>query len=533
MLSLQDVLSLSPNASEEELRAKGLLPQPAPPPAPSMLGVPTAGATAPVAKMTPPVLQHPNVPTPVPSPNPTPPQVAPMTPPANADLGIKPMVPPAGAPTGSVASDQAELDNMKYKDTHPWGTPGNHDNFLGKLGHIAAKVGNIALDVAAPRTAALIPGTEMHNSIAEKNLERKLAGAKQEEAAESQAKANTDIRDREATTAEESEKNKAPLYDAEATKNLAESIAALNPQAKTDFEAWQKQNPNKPVEEWLKALGANKPPSAEQDTARATQIRADMAAQKPVSDADKNWLKGHTQEKTLVPATNFNLNQGNKNDARSDKSYQYSTTAIDKVGTPVDQLTQRMGRLNDTLAQNTPQADALVAPELLSVMAGGQGSGLRMNEAEIARIVGGRSKWEDLKAAINQWSLDPTKANSITDEQRKEIRDLTATVQSKLTQKQKILDDARNGLLDTDDPKEHRKIVAETKSKLDKIDAGEEEKKESTEAAKAPEGKVPVYAPDGAQHFVLKDKKDAMLKDPKYKGWTDKAPETKSAPAKQ
>jgi hypothetical protein len=61
----------------------------------------------------------------------------------------------------------------------------------------------------------------------------------------------------------------------------------------------------------------------------------------------------------------------------------------------------RFGRLRDTLNQKSPQADALVAPELLTVIAGGQGSGLRMNEAEIARSVGGRSHLEDLKAALN------------------------------------------------------------------------------------------------------------------------------------
>jgi len=47
--------------------------------------------------------------------------------------------------------------------------------------------------------------------------------------------------------------------------------------------------------------------------------------------------------------------------------------------------------------------------------------------------------------------------------------------------------------------------------------------------AKPPEGKVSVFDPQGNEHFVLKEKKDAFLKDPKYKGWS----ETKSAPAKQ
>lgn len=161
-----------------------------------------------------------------------------------------------------------------------------------------------------------------------------------------------------------------------------------------------------------------------------------------------------------------------RNDSRMDKSYQYNNSALDRVATPVDQALQRLGRLNDAIAQNTPQADALIAPELLSVMAGGAGSGLRMNEAEISRIVGGRSKWESLKASANQWSLDPSKANSITPEQRQQIRTLTKTVQEKLNAKQRIVDDARNALIEGHDPTEHRRVVAESKKKLDAIDAG-------------------------------------------------------------
>ena len=38
----------------------------------------------------------------------------------------------------------------------------------------------------------------------------------------------------------------------------AQAANLLHPQAKTDFEAWQQQNPGKPIEDWLKAQAANK-----------------------------------------------------------------------------------------------------------------------------------------------------------------------------------------------------------------------------------------------------------------------------------
>ena len=164
--------------------------------------------------------------------------------------------------------------------------------------------------------------------------------------------------------------------------------------------------------------------------------------------------------------------QSAKVDARADKSYTYNNNKLDQLATPIEQAVGRLGRLRDTLAQGTPQADALVAPELLTVMAGGAGSGLRMNEAEISRIVGGRSKWESLQAAVNQWRTDPTKANSITPEQRQEIHALMDVVTGKLTAKQQALDAAREKLLDSDDPKEHRRIVTDAHHALTQVDEG-------------------------------------------------------------
>ena len=156
--------------------------------------------------------------------------------------------------------------------------------------------------------------------------------------------------------------------------------------------------------------------------------------------------------------------------ARADRSYQFATRELDQVGKPIADAVARMGRLKDTLAQGTPQADALVAPELLTVMAGGAGSGLRMNEAEIARIIGGRSKWESLRAAAQKWSLDPKSATSITPEQREQIRTLVNEVDTRLRTKQQVIDQATQELVGSDDPLEHRKVVAATRKKLTEAD---------------------------------------------------------------
>lgn len=155
---------------------------------------------------------------------------------------------------------------------------------------------------------------------------------------------------------------------------------------------------------------------------------------------------------------------------RANHSYEYNNNLLDKLDKDIVPLVMRLGRLHETLEQGSPQADALIAPELLTVMAGGMGSGLRMNEAEISRIIGGRSKWESLKAAANTWRADPSAANSITPDQRQQIRSLVNAVGQKLYQKQQVLDDARQALINTDDVHEHRRIIAGAKASLLQID---------------------------------------------------------------
>lgn len=215
------------------------------------------------------------------------------------------------------------------------------------------------------------------------------------------------------------------------------------------------------------------------------QAKQDTKPDKPdpaVKDKEKDisdWLASHhlddtptNREAARQGIANRTKDFGAKNDARSDKSYQLQSGRLDKIRQPVDQLIQRLGRLNDTLAQNNPQADALIAPELMTVMAGGQGSGLRMTDTEIERIVGGRSAWENLKAKVQHWSTNPEEARSITPDQDKQIRALVSMVHSKLASKQQILDETEESLISSDDPKEHRRIVADARKKLDAIDGG-------------------------------------------------------------
>jgi len=152
--------------------------------------------------------------------------------------------------------------------------------------------------------------------------------------------------------------------------------------------------------------------------------------------------------------------------SRLDRSYQYNSTQLQQIAKPIIDQAERFDRLKTTVDQRTPQADALIAPELLTVMAGGQGSGLRMNEAEISRIIGGRSNYEGLKAKLNKWSLDPTQALQITDAQREQIKSLIEEMGRRIERKKNLIVDAQQNLVDAADVTDHRRVLSGLRNAL-------------------------------------------------------------------
>lgn len=336
---------------------------------------------------------------------------------------------------------------------------------------------NVAGDVAgailpqARLALRAIPGTEEHHQLLQKQATGRIGedlGEQQKEAVNEETGARTE----QAQAAAENQRSEAYAREHPQAKQgltpeettIHDLMTGENGQPRLNPET---QKPYTYLEAYqaTKQAGQDVKPTPEKKTNDVVRIvngvphmiKVDAATGQDVRDLGPTKIPQDTSGKT---------------NERADKSYTYNNNKLDQLGKPIEDAVGRMGRLRDTLAQGTPQADALVAPELLTIMAGGMGSGLRMNEAEISRIVGGRSKWQSLEASINQWRADPTKANSITPEQRQQIHALVDGVNAKLQLKQKALDDAREKLLDSDDPKEHRRIVTDAHHALSQVDEG-------------------------------------------------------------
>lgn len=190
---------------------------------------------------------------------------------------------------------------------------------------------------------------------------------------------------------------------------------------------------------------------------------------------------------------------------RIERSFNSRASEIEKAGQPVSDGLQRVGRLMDTLNNGSPLADSVTAPELLVVMAGGQGSGVKITQSEINSIVGGQSHWEQMKSALQQWNTDPAKANKILEPMRNQIKSLVSKVNEKLSAKEAAIEDARQKLIDTDDPKQHKQIVADTKKALASIDTGT--------APSNPQGGKPAQQP---KTMILNGKTLTLGADGKY-----------------
>lgn len=145
-------------------------------------------------------------------------------------------------------------------------------------------------------------------------------------------------------------------------------------------------------------------------------------------------------------------------------AYDAAMKEVNDRSKPIEGHLQGIDELGGMLDMHSPQADTLIAPLILKATVSGQGSGFRMTRAEIDNVLHGRSKWEDLKAAMQKWSTDPSKANSLTPDQREQMRDLAKDLRRKAGDLLGKVSAIRDQIDESTDPVEIKKL----RSKLQK-----------------------------------------------------------------
>lgn len=394
---------------------------------------------------------------------------------------------PIAAPSATqsrTAADQAEVDRLARTGS---GISQIHNPF----GRYALRGLETIGNVLSPATMMMIPGTEAHHNLLEKTArgrvgEDTIEAGKEAEAAKAQAEANK--ANAEAKVAGNPKEGLTPeevtIHDLMTGNNGQPRINPKTQQPYTYFDAYtdvmQAKADTKPETHApigkdsatqynariLRELKVNPKTTVDTLPPEYEVKETDTDAQaKAKLEAAKDLVTGAAGQQHITVST------GNQANARSDKSYQFNSTQLEKLRAPVEQRMDRMSTLLPNINLKSPQADSLLAPEILSVVAGGQGSGLRMNEAELSRIAGGATKWTELKTALNKWSLDPNHA-TFTDEQRQQMFQIAQLAAEKYQKKLDILNAAEQSLLESEDPKQHRAITAKAKKDLDAIDKG-------------------------------------------------------------
>jgi len=78
-------------------------------------------------------------------------------------------------PEGKVKADYIQAQINDLQKNNPWGSAENRPGFMGKLGHVASKIGNIAGDTFIPKIMVNIPGTDLNKQAQERGLQEQTA----------------------------------------------------------------------------------------------------------------------------------------------------------------------------------------------------------------------------------------------------------------------------------------------------------------------------------------------------------------------
>lgn len=350
-------------------------------------------------------------------------------------------------------------------DTAKMAQPQPHRGLLGRIGHVLGRMGNIAGDILAPGVMEAIPGTDMNKRFESAVKDRNAARDRE-----------LGIRETTANAEKLKAETGAKLEPSEEDKNLAEAFKArLSPEAKTDFEAWQKQNPNAPVSDWLKLLADNKPgkePSKDDkdiadyiasnnlaDTpANREKARDAIAKRNPTAhvqvEGTGNWMptyddKGHvtgswnpkTGEVKQAPAniagtTAQGSGIGTKADAATEKKLAPLKSALAEVETARD--------LKEAADKGNAEADVGLTLAFFKVMRGatgpgGAGGGIRFTQQEQSLIMGAKNLWGSLQVAGNKVLSN---GEPLSSDQRKQIMDVIELYGKAA---QRSLDEAQGG----------------------------------------------------------------------------------------
>ena len=361
-------------------------------------------------------------------------------------------------PQYAAAADRVKAAKEAYQSAHPWGAAESaHPGILGHLGHIGEQI--LSRAPGSAPIAATIPGSEGYRAAEAAQTQGRLTA--DDAAARAQQNANT---------AENSAKNTGTVsqQEAAALRNKAaadatgdpEKIAVADRALSDSRQAVIDARPLAKVPTGDEPLGAELVTQYNKELADRYQVlhpggTLPQEFMLPPNATANDYNRRHTAMEGVEKATGVQTqldtaNQQKEQQAAAHKEeqagkvYDDYTKQVDKVSTPMEAVSARTTLLLHNLDARNKQSDSQVAPELLSIASGGVGSGLRMNEAEISRVVGGRSVWDALIAAANKVREGE---GTFSDEQRAEMHKIGEYIYDRSAAVTTVYSDAKDRML--------------------------------------------------------------------------------------
>jgi hypothetical protein len=326
--------------------------------------------------------------------------------------------------------------------------PQKPQGFWQNVRHIAATIGNDAGNILAPGTMALIPGTQLHGDIQNSQRSSELAGLQKQDQEDA----------------------------ADASQNASRNAQTGEAQARTGLLGVQtdqaKQNLNAPPPE----------PSLAVAYAHAVQ-EAIKNGVDPSTDPIVNHLRdaitGLAKQPTAKSLEHVNLSgpDGKPMAATYDPSDgSYKDASGNKIANPIpyekppqvnvnagdaslDRLAGRLGKPYqagfdaankqlDTIDKTMRSIDsgykgqALALPETMTALVSGQGTGVRITQAELNAIGQHNGIKGDIESFFNRISGE----GSMTDQDKKQLKGILAETRQRVLDKQQIHKDALDGI---------------------------------------------------------------------------------------
>lgn len=348
--------------------------------------------------------------------------------------------------------------------------------FWGKLRHGLALAGNIAGDAVDPRLMQQIPGTEAYKASQHAQNVRELAGLQVQDTEEQNAASKRTLESAQtaeagARTNEIENPQAKPVDLAQAYANAVQSVINSGGDPTQDPVVQHLSDAITQIQKQPTAKPANKTVPLEIN-GKPHQVLIDEGTGQTVRDL------GETGEK---PPT-VNVNAGNAAlDRESSRFAKTWETASTSANAQLDKISDA-----ESMISGNATSQALGIPKLLTALVSGQGSGVRITQAELNSIAKARGLAADVEGTIRKWSGQ----GSLTPEQQKQAVGILEDVKQRIIQKQQIANEALDRINTGGSRDDIIKADKEARDKLGSFERGQTQSGGQMIRARDPQGKL-------------------------------------------